>query len=413
MNITREPIQKLKTELGIELTTLEDNMEVIPKNDWNYQGEGVFIPGNMKAYLLESADQLSLNTIHEHIAHRAYFEKSSHGKELVRKEKKIKSLEKIIFGKQFETIDDFTEILTIQDSNIKDYVIELDKNKLTIKHNLNPLIQEYIGLVHNTRDFENGIRYHAEAFATWLSEFLSPEFGSDKKLLTDEGFLNFKKAEQQFGPLSILKSIGFETPKSNELKLKLLGEHIDIEKAEIVINYGSNNPNSDIDFLIVYKNEPFKINPNHNYLDVIQINYQTLLENIKFKDPQFTIPLVNGIFLKGEEFKKELLRKFDEEIETNDYQDHLNKMKSLAKTYTLESLSRPDKQNLNNALVNISYFRMYDLMSKMNEIIPVNQEYFDTILAQDKIISVARENIKSETNLRTKYELAIQLINNL
>ena len=86
------------------------NLQILDKKEWNdfcskynfdRTKEGILLPRNLTAYLLEDSDYLDLNLFHEYFGHGLYCEYSKIGKSVVELERRLMKEEEEFFRKDF------------------------------------------------------------------------------------------------------------------------------------------------------------------------------------------------------------------------------------------------------------------------------------------------------------------------
>jgi hypothetical protein len=177
----------------------------------------------------------------------------------------------------------------------------------------------------------------------------------------------------------------------NKYLLKVLNESFeDLSEFENIIKFGSNKPYSDLDFLIVV--DDFSPPTFPSYLDISFATTTELKEGLRLRDIHFTIPVLDGCYLKGKERKKELMKIIETPPSKEDYNSMLKKQYTKAKmladkcfdAYLQERRSGITPNALANAgraLVNASYANTYKEL--FGEVIIPRQENFIKISDSD------------------------------
>ena len=412
-----------------DLTLETNSLKIYSLQDWQEleekinikEKDGFFVPNSMTARLKD--DENVLHTlIHEHLAHRTYFEHSQDGLKLRKLETDLSELEKLIIGKQYHKLDSEAIIKFVIDyDNIQPKINE-EENILTVNYNPHfPLANSHLQLSQQIINYKNQLEPYAEAFAEWLTKYLTKKMdinnvkiGGKTDIRTYKVYQQFLNIETQTGPLTALYAAKIKRSHQPKQLQQLLKETFKdkLELAEIIIKYGSNKPFSDLDLLLVVpkeKEEMFKQIIVPNYLDVSFVNKEKLVNQLNLSDIQYTTPLFDGFFLKGEERKEELLSFARSIPEKEDYirmlhQQH-RKAKELAikcfQVYQIEK-SRQNKftQNMKNniarTLVNLTYATTYQHLIKLGN---PNQRHDKTLFNQIKennlLLNETRKYLKS------------------
>jgi len=160
--------------------------------------EGVYLPRNLEAHLLEQCKFLEINFLHEYFGHGLFCEHAKKGKILVSLEKDLIELEKKILG-----------------------LVQLPDKKMISIDNRSPYFKQYIEKQQQIVSFfkENLGLY--EGFAIWMEYYLAKQ--NNKEAMFEEKFSRpaykrnkgllekFIKFEKENGVQILMHKVGFYT----------------------------------------------------------------------------------------------------------------------------------------------------------------------------------------------------------
>jgi len=275
---------KIKSELTSYKTYNQNDWKEFLETKKGGNGvEGVFLPRKLTANILTDTKFFETNSNHEYFGHGLFCEYSLIGKELVKKEKELESLEKKILK-----LDRLPE-----------------NKKITVEVN-DPFVEKYLKNGDEVDEFANQNLYSYEGFAIWMEYFLARNNNNlemfNKKLNkldenTKKVFNHFKKFEDLYGEYALLYSLKF--PKHYDKKIlnniikKIYKE--DYKNIEFALLYGSKKPYISItDPLFtgdVIIGDNSQINYYKDYVNKIKINDKMIHYNLTRAEQQKRVAL--------------------------------------------------------------------------------------------------------------------------
>lgn len=163
--------------------------------------------------------------------------------------------------------------------------------------------------------FQNKEKY--DGFASWIETLVSEKLNMKKtnertqkeKLILDY----FKDVDKTYGRFAFMCELGFpKDPHDSEKIINTLNKMgYKIKDDDMVVVYGSRKPESDIDLFIVSEIEN---NKDHfidylGWLDIFQVNKNSLHKYIKSLDYSVTDALITGELLQGSKKNFETIKK--------------------------------------------------------------------------------------------------------
>jgi len=236
---------------------------------------GIYLPRNQTAFI-QGENPLSL--FHEYFGHGLFCEQSLIGRKLVSLERELLDEEKEEFGGKEFSLEELKEFRKQSQT-----FFSLDKFRK-----------------------ENLAQY--ELFAVWTEYLLSnnglrkefekryESFGKGDREVIDN-VINFS---EQYGDLATFYAFGLKKIQDKKRLLKLsediFGKNLD--RAPLVLHFGSGKPFSDID-LFVASND---IKPMFDYwIDVRAYSLKEIEKGISVLNPMITDPIIVGSLINGDE----------------------------------------------------------------------------------------------------------------
>jgi len=317
----------------LEILTKGEWVDFCNRHNFDYNLEGVFLPRNLTAYLLQDSENLILNLFHEFFGHGLFCEYSKQGKLLEKLEKRLKRDEKREFGEKRFSLQELRDFR-----------------------------QQNLIFRHLQQERERGLNLY-ETFAIWTEHYLSGLFGMTgrfKRKDTDisngtrenlEKLLNFQK---KFGEFALFYEAGM--PKYYDIKkIRLLLEEIFKEKSKdskLILLYGSRKPYSDIDLLVVSKGIE---NFSNEWLDIYSVTPEQFEYSVSVFDVSITDPLLTGELVLGNKDYLEQKRKQLQEQPITKEAIYYNLIKSKQQRI----LGREYQRNSNEYKKGLSYSETY------------------------------------------------------
>ena len=241
-------------------------------------------------------------------------------------------------------------------------------------------------------------RQPLEIMITWFTKHIARSIGMSHP----EVYSSLDALEEKKGPLSVLYSQGFDRSHRDDLVLRLLQEQLGpLHQFQHVWKYGSSNPTSDIDLLLVTDNDIDK-DKIHPYFDINIVSNSELKHLLYHKDMNVTIPILNGTILKGSQEELTEYRKLiDKPISQQEYLEHMNKRahQAIELSDTCARINSPT--NLYRATTNLSYAAMY--VHQAEKPVPssdaLGQEAFENLLEKRGLIRASRDLSKKMKNI--------------
>lgn len=415
--ITALTEQLLLEHFAISLET--DALKTFSPEEWqtftqtrNLNGaNGLFLPHSMTAYVKED-DLQSL--LHEHLGHRVYFENSWKGIQLRKHEDELAQIERLIVGELYDEIGDSTSI-TFTPANVLDPVIQHNEDHLQVSYNPNfPLAQSHLQLSTQVLQQRKQIEPFAEAFADWMAQYLAKHLDLDyNPEHTGNLYDELCRAQKDHGPLTAYYLIdgkrSHQPDKLQQILEETYGENLD--NIELIIKYGSDNSFSDMDFLFVMpeeKKDELENISKPKYLDIAFTSVDELKEGLKFRDIHYTIPIIEGLYLKGGERQSEFKKITEKNPLEEEYAPYLKQRFAKAKDFAqkcfavylqerkvAKSVTPNMLANISRTLTNITYGETYKIMLKnINPQIIPTQDLFNEIFKESKLLRASRAYLK-------------------
>lgn len=270
-SILSEASEFISSEFGLQLEksqlkpySPEDWQTFCQANNFDTESGGLYVPNSYSAYVGVDSPALISNIFHEFFGHGLFCEYSQIGKKLA--SMSGEDADAFLYG----VVDPRIQPLGLCSRNIGNY----------------------------------------EGFALWLESLLCKETGNAaawelKKERLPEPYLHlfeyFHEAEQRLTRFGLLSQLGFPKSYDSEKLLQTLEHFYGDSFAEIdfIVLYGSQKPESDIDFFIVSSN------PSQDYfngwLDIYELNRQEFEYLVDHLDISVTDPLFSGTLIYGDE----------------------------------------------------------------------------------------------------------------
>jgi predicted nucleotidyltransferase len=344
----------------------ETSLKNFGKKDWdsfclNYDldenSSGIYLPRNQTAIIPKNN---SLSLFHEYFGHGLYCEQNLTGKKLVDLEKKLLEEEKEFFdGKKF---------------NLEE-LEEFRKGNETFNY------------LQNFKSKNLGIY---EGFAVFSEYFLSKNFGLENLFESKYEKLNGNFGEyfneiisfnEKFGDLATMYGFGMgkiqDKKRLIELSQGLFGKSL--ERARLVLHFGSGKPFSDIDLFVV-SNDITSLYS--EWVDVRAYNFDEIKEGIKLLDPKISDPIMIGKFIFGDrEYQEELKNKIlNQEITGNAINYNLEKWEHYYQRFEDNSLGEYlQNKNLRSAktyLTNALALKNGEKILTFNELVDYSRKRF-------------------------------------
>lgn len=287
-------------------------------NSFDADKDGLYVPKSYSAYVRTDSHFLISNLFHEYYGHGLFCEHSNIGKNLG--EISHESADSFLYN----TINIQTQPLGLARQNIGNY----------------------------------------EGFAIWLEALLCEETGNKNVWETKKErlpkyyislFEHFRDAEQKLTRFGFMAQLGFPKYYSDKTLLQtvraIYSNHFD--NIELILLYGSQKPESDIDLVVVTNDK--SQNWDNGWLDVCQINKQEFDSRIRLFDIEATIGLFIGhpIYDHGDLFNTYRRTILNQSI-TPEAIEHNQAMAELQKSY--EHYFKDDPKKLKSSQ---GYVRSY------------------------------------------------------
>lgn len=273
-----------------QTATKEEWKKFYKKYNFNHDSEGIFLPRNLTAYLLEDSENLHLNLFHEYFGHGLFCEYSRRGKFLETLERKLEKAEKREFrGKRFflQELQDFRQ------QNPIFSILQKERERCLALY---------------------------ETFAIWTEHYLSELYDIEDKFNqkyrelpkeTKESLEDLLKFQQNYSELALFYEIGmpkyYDTEKIRNLLEKIFKD--ELKDTKLVLLYGSRKPYSDIDLFVVSSEiKDFS----NGWLDIYSKTPEEFEYVVSVFDVSIINPLLTGELVLGDkrylEEKREQLR---------------------------------------------------------------------------------------------------------
>lgn len=244
-------------------------------NDFVLYSDGIYVPKSYLAYVNSGSDLLITNIFHEFFGHGLFCECSAIGKNLVNIIDDKERAYNFLYG----SVDSNIQPLGLAKKNIWNY----------------------------------------EGFALWLESLLCEETGnksvwnSKKNRISKEDyslFQYFQRTEKELTRFGFMSQLGFPKYYDYEKIVTLLKHYygINFSNIDMILLYGSQKPESDVDLFIVSKNKTLKLF--NGFLDIYELNrhdINNLLDNL---DIEVTDPLFSGTLIYGDRKYFEKLKQY-------------------------------------------------------------------------------------------------------
>ncbi|MFT4309277.1 MAG: hypothetical protein ACMXYL_02205 [Candidatus Woesearchaeota archaeon] len=255
--------------IGIEKSKLkiyssESYKDFCILNGFDLNSSGIYVPITYSAYVRANSPNLVSNIFHELYGHGLFTEKSQIGKRLIQ--------------------------LIHEGGDEKSYMLDPLQGS-----------SQMFGIANYNID-------NYEGFAVWLESLISQETGNEhiwdlKKKSLREDYARllevFKDAENRLTRFGLMSQMGFPKhygyDKVTDVVRKMYGP--EFSNINIIILYGSQKPESDIDLYIV------STNPSRQYyngwIDISEVNYDDFMIRLRNLDIASTDPLFSGTLIYG------------------------------------------------------------------------------------------------------------------
>lgn len=211
------------------------------------------------------------------------------------------------------------------------------------------------------------------------------------------------------GPISALYIAGCKRSRRDDIMLNLLQEHLKdrFDDTILIINYGSDKPFSDMDFLAVQKDSAKSTSGLSlpDYLDVSFAGQSQLMDALRLMDPQYCEPILSGRKILGDEGLYSALKsQCQSGCTSEEFIGYMNGRYKEAMSFAKQCHSiynaRRDVRNLYRAVINLSYAGMYALQIETfpeSMYSAKDQEYFNALLSDNpgSVFSSARKLAKN------------------
>lgn len=262
------------------------NLKILNKIEWSEfcekfnldnTSKGIFTPRNLTAYIPEHSAHPELSIFHEFFGHGLFCEYSKQGKMLQNLENRLRSEERIRLGRTFNR----EELTRFREDN-------------SLFRRLKQLKEENLQVY--------------EAFAIWTEHYLSQKFGLENKFYDKynqfdgpvrRALEDFISMQKKVGELSLFYEIGFPKYPSKDRVAKLLEGILKggLSEVELVVSYGSRKSYSDIDLMIISKNNYQFFN---GWLDIKSLNYKQFEYQLSVFDIAVAQAVTKGEILIGD-----------------------------------------------------------------------------------------------------------------
>ena len=278
-------------------------------NGFDLNSEGLYVPASYSAYVRTDSPVLPSNIFHELYGHGLFVEHSIIGKQLV------------------------------------DIIQNQGDEKGFMINEINPQEQPFGITKHNIQNYEG--------FAVWLEALLCKETDNSKvwELKKDQlpgGFIDlfeyFQDFEQRISRFGLLSQMGFPKYYDDNKVLDVVKRRYGstFNGVDLVVLYGSQKPESDIDLFVV-SNNPSK-NYFNGWLDIYELNRNEFNQLTTHLDISITDPLFSGRLIYGDKNHFEQLKQqISSQQITQDATNHNLTEAEKQKQY-LEQFSKSDKR---------------------------------------------------------------------
>jgi hypothetical protein len=300
-NLVLESEEVLLSEFNIKPE--KSIYQVHPNNEWfefvkktssHPDSHGIYLPRSLSAYLKESSEFLPVNLMHEYFGHGLFCEHAITGQRIVSLEHSLAETEKEMLN--------LTELPDLSH-------FQIDKT--------NPYFQRYKSQREDLQQFFSQNVYNYEGFAIWLEHFLSKatnnenlfEQKMDELVHPDyrKLFEKFQSFSEQNGNFALIAQLGFPKYYDDVTIIDTLKRIYkkDFESINLAILYGSQEPYSDIDLLVVSD----KINSGYNHwLDIYARTQEDFEKDLSNFSIAVTDPLFSGRTIVGGSGHQEQLK---------------------------------------------------------------------------------------------------------
>ena len=262
----------------------QTSLQEISETQWNEfalsrrlnpNSHGIYLPRNQTAVI---RDENPLSLFHEYFGHGLYCEQSLAGRRLV-------DLEKVLLEKEKEEFQG------------RKFTLE-DVQRFRQKNQTFQQLDEFRK--------QNLAKY--ELFAIWTEHLLSGEFGlrnefkgrydnfTREERKTVDSVINFNK---QYGNLATFYAFGLKKIQDKKRLLKLSSDIFGrkLERARLILHFGSGKEFSDIDFFVVSNDIPSIYD---HWIDIRAYKPEDIEKGIRVLNPMITDPVMIGSLIFGD-----------------------------------------------------------------------------------------------------------------
>jgi|TARA_Y100000310_G_C20636746_1_gene791577 hypothetical protein len=371
---------KIKPEKS-KLYLFEDIQEFLDETR-NPQAQSIFFPKNLSAYVPN--DRLDL-VLHEYHGHGLYCEQTKYGQRMVEDENNFKHMSK-------KDIEFSLNLHEKQKPNFEGHALWIESFLLT------ELMEEEI-LENRERELKK-LNFRNSHYPKLKTQW--------------DVYDRIKTFEKQNGIFEMWYNLDFPRQFDKESILDIAKEKLGPRFNNLIylINFGSQNPSSDIDLCAILEDD-IKIDEygHSNTIDMTQFNYSEFMEKFDMLEFPATEPILNGRLIYGNdnEFKK-LKRDLYAKKPNGTIIKNLRKKSKLAFNYALEFYNYSTNQfvlesGLNNLAYCLSLDEAANMYSKGSSVITFNQ-------IVNPLLSEVREYMKNSEIDKNKFNELIQKVKN-